>query len=221
MKDSEQTETTVADKIANETVKDEQEVLDATTKRLKETFSEKEEDQDTADAPEEQEDPTPESKVETEADEPESKEDSTPEPDKEEKGLPEAYVRSAVHQGWTEEKVQAFFKADPEGSLEILKNIHDSNNKLTETFSNLGRKAMESTSIPGPKEKTEIKPLVDIDKLREQYDGDPLLEVIEAINKAHAEQTAILSQRPTGQAQVDPVKEQADAMIIQQVDNFW
>jgi hypothetical protein len=102
-----------------------------------------------------------------------------------EKGLPEAYVRSAIAYGWKENEVVEFFNADPERALTTLSNIYNTRNKASSEFAALGRRVKEDKLR---EEQPKFVP-VDVVKLRGQYgeEAAPLIEVIEAQNKQLAE----------------------------------
>lgn len=109
--------------------------------------------------------------------------DETPEPDKPE--LPEAYIRCAIHQGWSADDVQEEFEANPERALRTLKNIYETTNRATRDFAQLGRAQAEATRKAAEKPEPEIKDFVNISELEKQVDDPAIVSgVIKPLNDA-------------------------------------
>jgi len=81
-----------------------------------------------------EEDPT---LLEKPAVEDESKKDDEP-------VLPDAYRRAAIHQGWKPEDVDEYFAANSELAMRTFGNIHESTNKISQEFADLGRASIKS-----------------------------------------------------------------------------
>lgn len=104
--------------------------------------------------------------------------------------LPDAYYRAAEHDGWKAEDIKGFFEADPERALVTFQNIYTSMNRASKEFANIGRVKAEQTrqqveSTTKVEDKVEIKDFVDVEKLRGEYEDNPLVDgVIKPLNDA-------------------------------------
>lgn len=162
-------------------------------------------DDDQADDSKSKDDSTPDDKDEDDKDKDESgdkdedgNKDTPPEPDeKGEKGdksekeykLPEAYHRCAVHQGWKDEEIKEYFESNPERALRTFENIYNTINKASREFATLGRVKAEQTRKEAEGaakvDEVEVKDFVDIKKLKEEYEDNPLIDgVIKPLNDA-------------------------------------
>jgi hypothetical protein len=95
--------------------------------------------------------------------------------------IPEAYVRAAIHQGWKQDDVDALIEANPELALTSLASCYNSVTNASREWSALGRAKIQSErdsveSKTTSQEEPDIAPLVD--KLKESYGNDPLIEVV-------------------------------------------
>ena len=138
----------------------------------------------------------------------------------EEVSLPEAYYRAAEHQGWKPEEIKAFFEATPELAIQTFGKIHESTNKLSNDFANIGRAKMkpadkpadavtatEATAAGGKK--------VDLAALKEEYGADS--NIIKAFEAIHASIPAPTV--PTGQpVQSQPIVQSQVAVIDPRVE---
>ena len=99
-----------------------------------------------------------------------------------EPGLSDSLYRAAVHQGWTPDKIKAFYAADKETATQTFQQIYDSTNKLTAEFARLGRaKVTEPVKAEVPAAPVTPDSLA---QLKEQYGADdPLIQTIEALQK--------------------------------------
>jgi hypothetical protein len=138
----------------------------------------------------------------------------------EDKGLPEAYVRCAVAYGWKEQDVVDLYKNDPERALTVLSNIYNTRNKVSAEFAAIGRRAQEQHEDTSRADEG-FKP-IDTAKLREKYgeDAGPLIEMIDAQNKAMTELSARM---PKPQPQrVDRVESAVERSgVEQQIVDFF
>ena len=165
---------------------------------------------------------TKEKEEEKEADDKVKDEDVSKGKDKEKETprLSDAYVRAAIHEGWTEEDIKAQYKVNPELTIKTLGNIYEAVNRLSKNYSAIGRAEKERIAakvVPEKKEeaekKSEFKGL-DIDKLRKQYPDEPLIDLVEtqqaqtkALFDEAQEVKAIRSAPATGQpSDLSPVQ---------------
>jgi len=98
----------------------------------------------------EEEESTPVQDEQKEQEEQAEESESTPESseqkaegDKGEKAIPDNYYRALEHQGWTPEKISEMYKKDPDTLLEWGERAYESQNSLSQQFSNLGRARIE------------------------------------------------------------------------------
>ena len=181
--------------------------------------------------PEPEPEPTPEPGAEPD---PQKETEPEPEPEPEPAGtVPEpepkmaddtkltpAEIRAAIHQGWKQEDIDSLVKTNPGLAKRTCAKMLEGTNNLSKKFAELGKKAME----PAPKAKEETKTeKIDLAKLREQYEDDPIVEVVERL----ANEVAALKSAPssTTAAQADTARVAAeaaeDAAIGQQIDVFF
>lgn len=153
--------------------------------------------------------------------------------------LSDAYVRAAIHRGWTEEDVTKAYETNPELTVTTLGNIYEALNRSSKEYAAFGRAAKQQAvakvapqSEEGTEKKSEFKG-VDIEKLRTQYPDDPVVELVESMqtqNKAlfdEVQKSKITKSAPaTGQPsglnpeQVRAVEQEA-AAVEQQIETFF
>lgn len=132
--------------------------------------------------------------------------------------IPAAFVRSAIHQGMTEQDVKDMYEADPEKANKFFSKMHESVNRITEEFARMGRQVQQT---PAPVQQPEKKK-IDIAKLKETYgEDDPLVkvvqELIESVNPVQqVAQPQITNPNPSYQPNQSP-----DVVIRQQVTQFF
>jgi len=103
--------------------------------------------------------------------------------------IPDAYYRSGARYGWTPEKISSMVdKIGLEEATTMLQNLHQTDNKVTGTFADLGRKSkeIEVQGQPAPDaapDLTQRQPApkaesVDLQALKDKLgEGDPLVDV--------------------------------------------
>lgn len=110
--------------------------------------------------------------------------------DKEEKGISDAYIRAAIHNGWSEEDVENLVKANPEMAAKTFENLYNSTNKASREWAAIGRasrkKADEETRKSAEEKKFEYGG-VDIDALKDKFDIDPSVEQLLKNSNAYNE----------------------------------
>lgn len=149
--------------------------------------------------------------------------------------LSEAYYRAAVHQGWKPEEIKEFLKANPEVANRTFAKMYDDTNKMSREFANIGRAKQElskkgtvsaATVVESPEKKSEFKE-IDIEKLRKDYDNDPVIEIVAQQQK---QVKALLDQvQKTTKEPDQPVKDEAtirasiqeEAALEQQIVTFF
>lgn len=103
--------------------------------------------------------------------------------------LSDAYVRAAIHNGWTEKDIEDAYEANPELTIRTLGKNYEAVNRSSREFASHGRAAKAAAEAPvvKPEEKaTEKKPEfkgIDLASLEAEYKDDPILGVIKAQNE--------------------------------------
>lgn len=189
--------------------------------------------------PADKSEPTPEPDVDSEPDseqEPEFKSEQEPEQEPADDGestpeskdgdgeasdkpaIPDNYFRAAAHQGWTPEKISKLYDADPEGTVDWLKKIYDDTNNLNSQFAELGRKkiALDQAQVDSKAKPQEAKSEIDLAKLREQYEDDPVGVMLEIVKTQ--------APKPQEQQVAQPAqtnRREEDMAIAQQLHTFF
>ena len=109
--------------------------------------------------------------------------------------LPDAYRRAAIHQEWKDEDVDRLYKASPEDALKTFAKIYETSNNLSVQFSELGQiKAQQEAQIRVNAEEAAkvvaqpAKPSpINIDKLRDTYGNDPIVDVVRQLTETISE----------------------------------
>jgi len=105
--------------------------------------------------------------------------------------LSDAYYRAAKHMGWTDEDIEKFHSSDPEMAAKTFAKILESVNRSSREFAALGRSLKEKNqqdttrteqARPEQTKKTEFKG-IDIEKLRQDYPGDSIVDMVDAMQK--------------------------------------
>lgn len=150
--------------------------------------------------------------------------------------------RAAVHQGWKDEQIQEFMKLDPERARATFQNMYETTNKLSKYWSDAGRvklaqedqqqqgtqQTQTQTQQQKPKEKIEFTE-VDIAKLKEQYDNDPVVDLVDQQqkqNKALFDMVNDLHEAISTRQESAPQTQQTGtgteaAALAMQVDSFF
>ena len=152
--------------------------------------------------------------------------------------LSEAYYRAAIHMGWTDEDIKASLATNPKLATKTFANIYETVNRSSKEFAEIGQAKRETAEAaeaaqkvePGKPAASEYKPTVDIEQLRRDNPGDPMVDMIAAQqeqNKLIADQLEAMKTVAPASAQVDVSAEkqralnQESAAIQQQVEGFF
>lgn len=165
--------------------------------------------------------------------------DSTEDTGNDESGVPDAYLRAALHQGWKQEEVEELWKDDQEKAERLLKANLTATNNLSNQWSQLGQQQMNTQVSPAVPVTTPVTPIqksdegfvgLDIDKLKGEYDDDNLInDVIKPMNdlliKMNTKLSSVESQQTnTSQGIQDKQKavdQERKEVIGQQIDTFF
>ncbi|MCK5615803.1 hypothetical protein KAR91_78795 [Candidatus Pacearchaeota archaeon] len=190
-------------------------------------------------APEEEQDgstPEPEDGSELEGDgqaEPEEKPDgSTPEAETKDE-IPDAYIRAAIHQKWSQKDVDELVESNPELARRTFENCYNSVVQASRDFSEIGRAKIEldrqqADVQTAPQTATEVvedsNTTALIAKLQKEYPDDPLIDVVVAGLKSKPKpvQTQPVSQQQQGyEVATARHNAAANAAIDQRVNSFF
>lgn len=115
---------------------------------------------------------------------------------KDEIEIPEAYIRAAKGNGWSDEDIEEFAKSNPKIALKTFDNLHKTWNKSSQEFAAMGRAARESQQKETQPEKAEKLEYggVDIESLKKELDLDPAVEqAFKVSNARDAKLTDVLN----------------------------
>ena len=136
--------------------------------------------------------------------------------------LPSAFLRAAVHRGWKEEDATEFYKTNPEAAMKTFQNCYLDVNNATREWALIGKGKLQRDSVLNAPEVPAKIEVVDIAKLKSEYDLDPgTIAVLEAQNKQIETLNAqpvqpVQPVQPAYQAPVGP-----DPNIELEIDNFF
>ena len=131
--------------------------------------------------------------------------------------LPPSFLRAAIHRGWKEEDATEFYKTNPEAAMKTFQNCYLDVNNATREWALLGKAKQQRDSVlnaPVAPAKIEV---VDIAKLKSEYDLDPgTIAILEAQNRQIETLNTQPVQQPQYQAPVGP-----DPNIELEIENFF
>jgi len=151
------------------------------------------------------------------------------------KGIPDAYYRAAKHQGWSDDDIAALHKANPALAEKTFAKLYDSTNKLSREFSAIGRAKLQAKKAqPAKTEPTGTEPKksefkkIDIDKLRKDYDNDPIVELVAQMQDQFEQLHSKLDKEPAKTEETPAISEQElrakiqeEAAMEQQIEQFF
>jgi len=186
------------------------------------------ESEDESEESAEDEGSTPEITDETEAKKENEVKDEKP---AENPPLSDALYRAAIHRGWTEKEVDDFYDANPTLCVQTLSKIHESVNRSSKEFAALGRAQKMQPQPAQQAEKTTLQSettteSLDIAKLRKEYPDDPIVDMIEVMQKNNMALQGKVDE--LAQQQYAPVQQQMSQtqlreqqLIQQQIEGFF
>jgi len=142
--------------------------------------------------------------------------------------LPAAWRRSAKARGWSDEEIDAYWKANPELASSVLERMHTSRVAETNEWARLGRAARDQEQSP-PVEPVKSAapvvpsagslPLVDKEKLVEQYGNEELVEAIAGpVNEVIRRMNEVL---PVINQGVEAVQQAQSANLSRHIEEFF
>ena len=181
-----------------------QEKLDAVYETEEETaVSDEEDDDSTSDEIKDDSDTQEGDQTESQT----NSDDTTPEAETKdgEVNIPDAYIRAAIHRGWTQEVVDDFVKSNPKLALKALEVTYLEVNNASRDWSERGRADIEAERAKATQAATETVVQEDptmvakVAALRKEYPDDPLIEVI--ITDLEKKAKPVQQPQPVPQAQ--------------------
>jgi hypothetical protein len=144
--------------------------------------------------------------------------------------ITDAEIRAAKHYEYSDEDIKKLKDTDPALAKKTFAKMLRDENNLSKKFSDAGKKLVvpPSAAPSVPVVKPELKK-VDIETLRKEYEGDPIVGVIEAMQANNEAMAAQLAARPVAESfteseatrQTQVAREQENAAISQQIDGFF
>jgi hypothetical protein len=144
--------------------------------------------------------------------------------------ITDAEIRAAKHYEYSDEDIKKLTDIDPVLAKKTFAKMLRDENNLSKKFSEAGKKLVTPPPVapPVPAIKPELKK-VDIETLRKEYEGDPIVGVIEAMQANNEAMAAQLAARPVAESfteseatrQTQVAREQENAAISQQIDGFF
>jgi len=144
--------------------------------------------------------------------------------------ITDAEIRAAKHYEYSDEDIKKLTDTDPVLAKKTFAKMLRDENNLSKKFSEAGMKLVAATAVPPstPVVKPEMKK-VDIEALRKEYEGDPIVDVLAAVVANADAMAAQLAARPAAESfteseatrQVRVARQQEDAAISQQIDGFF
>ena len=143
--------------------------------------------------------------------------------------ITDAEIRAAKHDEYSDEDIKKLTDADPVLAKKTFAKMLRDENNLSKKFSEAGKKLVAAPAAPPvPVVKPELKK-VDIATLRKEYEGDPIVGILEAMQANNETLAQQLATRPVAESfteseatrQVQAARQQEDAAISQQIDGFF
>jgi len=197
------------DEDGNEEVEDEEiedEDLEDEDEDIEDDDDELEEDEDGGEDEDEEED-----------------EDGEPQPKKKKKKpetpkLDHALRRAAIHQGWTDDDIERALNADAEGAMKTFKKMHESTNKLSAKFAQLGQNTLnqqiEQQNAPAhPTNEFEEE----LKAVKEEHGEDSA--TYKAMKKMADKASSAVPAQEVRQQQVE-IPEESKAQVLKSIDQF-
>lgn len=146
--------------------------------------------------------------------------------------IPDAYIRAAIHQKWTQKDVDDLVESNPELARRTFENCYNSVVQASRDFSEIGRakieldrQAVTKQTVTETVVQEDPKTVALIAKLRKEYADDPLIEVV--IKDLEAKPKPVQQTQPVSQQQqgyeIATVRADAaaNAAIDQRVNSFF
>ena len=149
---------------------------------------------------------------------------SEPEPP----AIPEHLYRAAQHSGWEPKDIVDLYKQNPKMAEKTFEKLHSDMNNLSQQFSQLGKVVREKQQPAQQQQVQQVQQVqqqdfVDVKKLREQYEDNPLVDMIAALNDGLKKAVGEKSEQPVPQPVVQQQQQntvQDDMAALQQINVF-
>jgi len=196
-------------------------------------------DENPAVSDDDEDEPTPDDEDidnDDQADDSEDSDDSTPDgkdKEKETEGIPDAYLRAAVHSGWKQEDVEKLYETNPEMASKTFENLYNSTNKASREWAALGRARLAGDVKETEPEKVDKLEYgrIDVATLKRDFDIDPAVErMLESANARDQKLTDAINSLREEKVIADPKKVEraaqnydvaAEAAAEQQINSFF
>jgi len=145
--------------------------------------------------------------------------------------IPEAYMRAAIHRGWTQEIVDDLVEKSPKSAMKILESLYLDVNNASREWSELGRAKIDAERAAINQTTTETVAQEDpattalIARLRKEYVDDPLIDVVikglESKPKPVQQQPVQQQQQHNYETATRRANAAANSAIDQRVNTFF
>ena len=149
--------------------------------------------------------------------------------------IPDAYVRAAVHSGWSEDDIEALAKANPKVAKKTFENLYNSTNKASREWAAIGRASrMEADKMQQANKADSENKLeygnIDLNAIKKEFDLDPAVErIIESSNARDKKLTdalnSIMGDKPEADTRTEVAARGYDAATEaaneQHINNFF
>ena len=145
--------------------------------------------------------------------------------------IPEAYMRAAIHRGWTQEIVDDLVEKSPKSAMKILESLYLDVNNASREWSELGRAKIDAERAAINQTTTETVAQEDpattalIARLRKEYVDDPLIDVVikglESKPKPVQQQPVQQQQQYSYETATRRANAAANSAIDQRVNTFF
>jgi len=132
--------------------------------------------------------------------------------------IPENVYRSVLHNGWKPEEIAEFYKANPKQAMKVFEKLHQATNDLSRQFAEIGRTRINIERRKSQPETKEESPqsFIDVEAIRKQDPDNPLLPIVEGMNKALTQLTV---REPAEQLR-QQARQQEDVALATQILAF-
>jgi len=145
--------------------------------------------------------------------------------------IPDAYIRAAIHRGWTQEIVDDLVEKSPKSAMKILESLYLDVNNASREWSELGRAKIDAERAAINQTTTETVAQEDpattalIARLRKEYVDDPLIDVVikglESKPKPVQQQPVQQQQQHNYETATRRANAAANSAIDQRVNTFF
>lgn len=144
-----------------------------------------------------------------------AKSDESPADDR--PAIPDSHYRAAIHMGYKPEQIASLYDANPELALQTVAKAYEMVNASSKQLGELGQKARQMQDVPPQSPPTKSRKAAVLEKLKEKYEDDPILDVLGELIPDEPQRTQSVQQTQP----VQQVNTETESAIRQQINNFF